>query len=415
MGIEDRHERDAEASSLRITRLEAIPVEVPWKNPDGSNDARAYRWAFGVKESGAAVLVRVETEEGHVGWGETACLFHPMMPALLLQQTVESLAGFVVGRRAAEIERILATAYSRGGWHFGRGFGNYALSGIEMALWDVIGQAAGMPVSDLLGGRTRDEVEFMYFVYSDDLPAMCADARSAVEEGYKCVYLKVGSDPKKDLDLIAAVRDVIGFDVQLRIDANEAWSPGMAVRMINALAGLDLEFVEQPVLADDVVGLAEVRGRVAIPICADQAARTPAAVLNVINNRAADIVSICPSDAGGLLAARKSAAIAEAAGLPVFIHSNVELGLATAAHLQLASVLPNCHYASQTEHQFLDGDIIAEGSLKKSGGRMEVPTAPGLGVGVDLEKVKWFHERFVRGLENGRDTAATEPMYLPGY
>ena len=272
-----------------------------------------------------------------------------------------------------------------------------------------------MPVCDLMGGRTRDDVEFMYFVYSDELQAMCVDARSAVEAGHNCIYVKVGFDPRNDLDVVTAIRDVIGPDVQLRIDANEAWSPGMAVRMIQALASLDLEFVEQPVLADDVVGLAEVRRRVASPICADQAARTPAAVLNVISHRAADIVSICPSDAGGLLAARKSAAIAEAAGVPVLVHSNVELGLATAAHLQLASSLPNCHYASQTEHQFLDGDIIAEGSLRMTRGRMEVPTAPGLGVGVEMEKVKWFHEQFLHGLQNRRETVAVEPMYLPGY
>jgi L-alanine-DL-glutamate epimerase-like enolase superfamily enzyme len=123
----------------------------------------------------------------------------------------------------------------------------------------------------------------------------------------------------------------------------------------------------------------------------------------------------CPADAGGLLAARKSAAIAEAAGLPVFLHSNIELGVATAAHLHLAASLPNCHYASQTEHQFLSGDVVAQGDIDHNGGSYAVPQGPGLGVEVDEELVRKYHDVYVQNANQLADTADPAVTSLPGY
>jgi L-alanine-DL-glutamate epimerase-like enolase superfamily enzyme len=219
----------------------------------------------------------------------------------------------------------------------------------------------------------------MYFVYRADREAMCEGAARAVDAGYRCIYAKVGIEPAEDIAVVSALREAIGQRAQLRVDANESWSPGMAVRMIRELAHYRLEFVEQPVLADDVEGMAALRRRVSTPICADQAARTPAAVLDVVRHQAADVVSVCLGDAGGILAAMRSASIAEAAGIPVFIHSNIELGIATAAHVHLAAAIPNCHYASQTELQFLDGDVLADEDMRLDGGSIDVPAAPGPG------------------------------------
>lgn len=404
---------DAGVAQPRVVKLDAIPVEVPWKRLAAATDERAYRWAFGVKRSGAAVVVRLETDDGRVGWGETTGLFHPNMPVSLLADAIRSLEPAILGQRPHDVERFAATAYNHAGWHFARGFANYAISGIEMACWDLIGKCAGAPVSDLLGGRVRDRVEFMYFVYRDEPDVMVREALAAVEQGFETIYVKIGIEPREDLEILEAVRDAIGPERRLRADANEAWSPGMAVRMINAFAHLDLEFIEQPVLAQDVVGLADVRGKVAVPVCADQAARTPHDVLNVVRHRAADLLSVCPGDAGGLLAARKSAAIAEAAGLPVFLHSNIELGIATAAHVQLAAAMPNCHYANQTEYQLLAGDVLCDGGLTIEGGRIEVPQAPGIGVAVDEERLAEFHEAFLSGAAAEAPELAVS--YLPGY
>jgi glucarate dehydratase len=185
--------------------------------------------------------------------------------------------------------------------------------------------------------------------------------------------------------------------------------------MINALEQSRLEFVEQPVMAQDLAGLAHVRRRVATAICADQAARTPDRVLATVAAAAADVISVCPGDAGGLLLARKASAIAEAAGIPVLVHSNIELGVATAAHLHLAASLPNCHYASQTEHQFLADDVLREGSLAHRGGCYGVPTGPGLGVEVDEARVALYHEAYLRA---ARVQAPARPAFvtsLPGY
>lgn len=402
------------ARSSEIVRLEAIPVEVPWAARPEATDERAYRWAFGVKPSGAAVLVRLETADGVVGWGEASGLFHPTMPLALIRDTIKSLEPLVIGSRAQDMERLLARAYADAGWHFARGLANYALSGIEMACWDIVGKLAGMPLCDLFGGRVRPRVDFMWFVYRDSIEAMLAEAREAVAGGFDTIYVKVGWDAAEDVAVVRALREELGSGVRLRVDANEAWSPGVATRMIRALERYDLEFVEQPTMAQDLAGLAEVRRRVATPICADQGARTPHDVLAVARAGAADLISVCPGDAGGLLAARKAAAIAEAAGMPVFIHSNIELGIATAAHVHLAAALPNCHYASQTEYQLLAGDVLAGEGLALADGAMEVPDAPGLGIEVDTDRVEHYHEEFLRS-RNGSPDGDAELSSFPGY
>lgn len=400
------------ADRLVVGGVDVFAVEIPWASPDGAGDGRAYRWAFGVKENAAAVLVRLTTREGYVGWGEATCLFHPAMPARLLAEAIESMAPLLIGQRVTDVERFLAGAYNTLGWHFARGFGNYAISGLEMAMWDLIGRAAGLPLCDLFGGRCRDRIEVMYFVYRDEPEQMCAEAVRAVADGYRCIYAKVGLSMDDDVELVRALRAAIGDDVTLRVDANEAWSSGTAVRVIDALEPCRLEFVEQPVMAQDLAGLASVRRRVTTPICADQAARTPHAVLDVIRADAADLISLCPGDAGGLTSARKCAAIAEAAGVPCFIHSNIELGIATAAHLHLAASLPHCHFASQTEYQFIADDVLTE-RLAIVDGCFAVPTGPGLGVEVDEDRVRRYAATARR--DGAAPPASAAITAMPGY
>jgi L-alanine-DL-glutamate epimerase-like enolase superfamily enzyme len=232
----------------------------------------------------------------------------------------------------------------------------------------------------------------MYFLYRDALPNMIEEARAAISDGFSCIYLKVGLDPTDDIQTVRALRDALGPDTRIRIDANEMWSPGMAVRVIRQLEDCDLEFVEQPVLRQDVEGLAAVRRRVRTPIAADQAARTVHDLLRVIRLDAADVVCSDPGSAGGIGAARKHAAIAEAAGLPMFVHSNVEIGIGTAAAAHLAAAFPNCSYPSQTEYQFVrHGDVLAE-PLTLESGHLVVPEGPGLGVEVDAERVNELAE-----------------------
>jgi L-alanine-DL-glutamate epimerase-like enolase superfamily enzyme len=400
----------------RITRVSTFPFHVPFAAPVNAGDDYAYEWGvFGTKEGASGVLVKIETDEGLVGWGECSVVFHPYQPVSIFTEAIQSMARYAVGWDVLAPERLVASLYSHAGWHFTRAFANYALAGIEMAMYDCIGKCAGLSLSQCLGGAVRDRVPFMYFLYRDELSRTVSEAKRAVEAGFETLYTKVGVDPpEEDIERLTALRDAVGPRIQIRVDANETWSVAKAVRVIRQLEHLDLEFVEQPVLAQDLEGMATVRSRCRTPIAADQSARTIHQMLEVVRYRAADVVCSDPGSAGGISAARKHAAIAEAAGLPMFIHSNVELGVGTAALVHLAASFVNCTYASQTEYQFVrDADVLVE-PLTIAGGSIGVPTAPGLGIDVNEDAAMALAEECARTNGSGVSSADLEnAKYLP--
>lgn len=403
----------------RISSMKCFPFHVPFVPPEEAGDAYAYEWGrFATKPGASGVLVRLESDSGLVGWGEASMVFHPYQPATILLETLRSMEPYVVGRSPFEPEQLTATLYTHAGWHFSRDFANYALGGLEMALYDLIGKHADLSLAQLLGGPVRDDVAFMYFLYQDALERTVAEAKRAVACGFGTLYLKVGvEDPHEEVERIRALREAVGDRVQIRVDANETWSPGVAVRRISQLEEFGLEFVEQPVLMLDIEGLAAVRSRVRTPIAADQAVRTPTQLLAAIRGDAADVVCSDPGSAGGIGAMRKHAAIAETAGLPMFMHSNVELGVGTAALIHLAASFVNCTYANQTEYQFLrQGDVLSA-PLDLSSGRTGVPDGPGLGVAVDEDLVLRRAEEFERDCrrEPGSVAGADWRSYLPSY
>ena len=151
------------------------------------------------------------------------------------------------------------------------------LAGLEMALWDILGKAAGQPVYRLLGGRVRDAVDYFGFPQGDTADELAADAARLAQPGHGVIYLKVGRGEAADLANTAAVREAIG-ERRLRLDANGAWSVVEAIHMIRHLAVFDPEWIEQPTPADSTAALRQVLEAAAVPIAADQAAFTPADV-----------------------------------------------------------------------------------------------------------------------------------------
>jgi L-alanine-DL-glutamate epimerase-like enolase superfamily enzyme len=405
--------------SSRISKVTAYPFDIPFVQPEGATEQRAYRWGFGVTPSISGAFVRVETDDGLVGWGESSMIFHPRQPATIMVALLEAIGQQVVGANPFDAERITAGLHSQHGWHFHRDLAHYAIGGLDIALYDLIGHASGLSVSELLGGRVRDEVPFMYFLYWDEIDSTIAEAQAAVADGFTSLYIKVGVEaPGEEVERIRAVRAAVGDRVQIRVDANERWSPGMAVRVIKQLEDLDLEFVEQPVLAQDIEGLATVRQRCRTPIAADQSSRTTHQLLRVIQANAADIVSSDPGGAGGIGAARRSAAIAEAAGLPFVVHSNVEAGIGTAAAVHLAAACVNCTYANQTEYQFAAQDVLDQ-RLALRQGAIAVPDGPGLGATVNEDAVAALAEEFRRSSvhdeTSGENDLGGGEWFLPDY
>lgn len=364
-----------------ITDLQTVSIHVPFK-------VRPYEWTFGKILGATSILIQVHTDTGIVGLGESFCAYHPNIPADITRSIVDSSKPFLLGQDPFDVEGIMKNLYSAG-WHFFPHIANSALGGVEMALWDIIGKSCRRPLYKLFGGAIRTQIPFFAFVFRAKPEEMAEEARTRVKEGFKTLYLKIGIDEDEELEQVRQIRDAVGYKVALRLDANEGWSPGAAIRMIKKFEKFEPEFIEQPVLAADIEGMARVRKAVGVPILADQAGRTIYEASNIVRRNAADALSTSPEDAEGMSGCRKVAAIAEGAGLPVIMHSNVETGVTTAAHLHIAASSPNFLYGNQTELPLLSGGILKTEFVFKDG-CLRLPEKPGLGVELDEGKVKKY-------------------------
>ena len=209
-----------------------------------------------------------------------------------------------------------------------------------------------------------------------------------------CLQGKIGSEPALDADRLACIREAIGATAVLRADANEGYTPKDAIRLCRLAAERDvaLELLEQPVPAWDLVGMAEVRRAVDTPIEADESCFTPFDAMQIVRHGAADVLNIKLAKAGGLLGAKKIAAIAEAAGLRCVIGTAFGLGIEVAAKLHLAASTPTLDEAVELTELGLHENLLQPPhdellALPLVDGRLVVPTGPGLGVALDEDAI----------------------------
>ncbi len=335
-------------------------------------------WPGGVRQSASGLIVEVHTDEGVSGLGEAP---GPTLPTI---QTVieQELTQFLVGQDPLRTEWLVhrMEEFSRN-WS---AIAAYAISGIEIALLDLKGKIHGAPVAELLGGFCSDRVPVVGYLFIDEPEANARKAKAFVDAGYSELKLKVGRDFAQDHDTIAAIRDAVGPDVKLRIDANMIWSVPAAIKWIRGLEQFDLQYVEQPVPDFDIAGLAQVRRSVSVPIAADEACTDVRSALELVKQDACDVFVVYPSEAGGLTRARQIAAIAEAAGKWCAIGSWAELGPATVANAHLVAATTTFAFASDTHYPLQLEDVLTQ-PLDLSDGLLAVPRTSGLGVELDRE------------------------------
>jgi L-alanine-DL-glutamate epimerase-like enolase superfamily enzyme len=272
-------------------------------------------------------------------------------------------------------------------------FGGMVLAGLDMALWDVVGKATGRAVHELLGGSVRDHIQYFGFPQGETAEALAGDAQHWAESGCDVIYVKIGRGEALDLSIAAQVRAVIG-NRRLRLDANEAWDTLTAQRMIRALAAFDVEFIEQPTNSNSLAALAQVKSTSSIAIAADQLVFTPEDVYAVCRQQAADLIVLGLHETGGIGRFRKSAAIAEAAGLNVCLHGLYETGITTCASNQVGATLNNLDDGNQYMNHFLAEDIIERPDLRLIKGRLPVLPGPGLGFEVNWDAVGRAEEAY---------------------
>ena len=341
--------------------------------------------ALGIHDAADYVLVRVLTDDGIDGAGEAT--------------VTERWSGESVWSCQVMIDRILAPAVmgcdpcdigaldrrmddaTRHNW--------FAKSAIEMACWDIQGKAAGKPIYELLGGACRDlSIRSRYSMGAYEPPRAAERARELVAQGFDTIKVKVGTDPDADVRRVRAVREAIGPDLRLMIDANCGWDVDTAIRCINELEDCDLWLVEQPTPDGDYAAMARVRRETSPPVMADDICFDLIHARELIRNECCDLISLYPGKNGGIRKARMIAEFAEQHEVACSIGSNLEYDVATAAMGHLIVGTQNMRteeYPGDLLGPVYHADRVVRNPLEIEGPVTTLNAEPGLGVEVDWE------------------------------
>jgi muconate cycloisomerase len=384
---------------VKITGFETFMVALPWR--------RLHKMAFPGEVLGRYVIVRLRTDDGLDGLGEATVIkewggdhgrYFGESPELTVRLIDSVLGPTLLDQDPFDLE----AAHRRMDLAI-KGY-PYAKAALDEALHDLKGKALGVPVYQLLGGLVREEIPIAHSLGWMDYEAATSEAAAAVAEGIRTIKLKVGRDPTYDVRIVREVRETIGPDRDIVVDANQGWpTPKHAIAILRRMQEHAIRYAEQPV--EGLARMARVAQAVDVPIMADESAWTAQDVLEIVERGAADMISLYTTKPGGLFKAKKVAAVAEAAGLPLNVNGSHETGVGNAGNLHLvastaavteAGVFPVTSLRERQPTQmagrmYLD-DIVTR-PFEYRDGCLIVPRSPGLGVELDMGKVAEYRVR----------------------
>lgn len=353
---------------MRITSVEVTIVEVPQTAPLAPY--RSHLRASSTTQSG---IVRIDTDEGLVGWGEHNVNFLPNLSGTRMQDAAQ---GWLIGRDPLNIATF----------HRECPLETRLKSGIELALWDLRGKALGVPVAELLGGILRPRIELAACMGIQSYERAGEMARWYVEQGFGTLKTKAGADIREDLEMARGVRDAVGDKLQLRIDPNRAYSPQQALELCRGLESYRLQYLEQPIPAEPLADATWLRRQTSVPIALNESVVDPASVLAILREDAAEFILPDTHIAGGIWPCVEIGHLCAAAGIPCIMHCGHDLGPKTAAMLHVAASCAAYSLANDSTYYGLVEDILLE-PFKIERGTIAVPKTPGLGADVDPEKL----------------------------
>jgi o-succinylbenzoate synthase len=356
---------------MRIAEIMTTVLFVPYIRPYVISSAA-------VLEGEARLLVRVVTDNGLQGIGEGAPTpgYGPDTVGTVDHVIREFLYPALLGQDPFDVELIEEQMDRAIPGH------EMAKAAVDMALYDLMGRELGLSAHKLLGGLYRKQIPLVGPIGISDTEEMAELANQYVEAGFKTLKLKVGIDPRADLEHVAEVRRVVGPDILIRVDANQGYRLAEHMPTLRKLDRFDLEFIEQPLPAWDVDGMRTLSAVLDTPILADESVYSPRDVLTLIRRQAADAINIKVAKTG-LTNGKRVAAIAEAAGLPCIVGSMVELGPGCAASMHFAAATRNVTHAceSLTPALLFAADVIKEDtySVLPDTGAFVIGQEPGFG------------------------------------
>ncbi len=352
------------------------------------------QFGIGAFPTFSATLVEVTTDDGITGVGECIVRRAPQVTKAVVEHM---LAPIIRGRDPHDVEGLWEEMFQQlRGWGHYRGFVFEAISGIDTALWDILGQAAGLPVYKVLGGVGRDRVPcYASSVYFAETEKMVAEAEAQVDLGHTAIKVKIGRNAqlggrRADVAAIKAIRTAAGPDIDIMLDVNSAYDAATAIKVCNQLEETDITWIEEPVPPDDLAGYQRVRSGQPIPVAAGESEFGVFGFRELIQRGAIDILQPDVARVGGFTAARRVGALVHAHNLRYAPHTGFSAGVSHLAALHVAASVPNL---MTYEYFFAPNplrDLFTDPFPEPREGVIPVPQRPGLGLALDPKLLKKF-------------------------
>jgi L-alanine-DL-glutamate epimerase-like enolase superfamily enzyme len=365
---------------MQITSLEATPVRVEIRSREEPYGAAPYVAGYHTFEHVLRLVVRIETDEGVVGWGETMVDPEPNVARAIMEHVVGPEA---LGREVWEVEAF-CDSFEYPYMHV-----RPYVAGVEMAMWDALGKAKDVPLHQLFGGKRTDEVPVAYCLGITDPEEAAEQARWARDEGFGVIKTKGGLDVDRDAERLTAMHEATDGELKFRLDGNQTMSHGEATEIGARLedAGVFLQYFEQPLRTDSIGGYKRLRQRLRTPIAVNEDTYHRRNLFELVREDAIDAAVVDMVPVGGLLATKKLMGLCEEANLSVAHHSSFDLGIKNAAVLHFVASEPAMDLPPDRVNFALADDVVEE-RFEVTDGRMTVPDGPGLGVSVNEEAVE---------------------------
>jgi D-galactarolactone cycloisomerase len=341
----------------------------------------------GVRNTRSTTLVQVETDEGVSGIGSASG--NGELIEVIVAKVLKPL---LIGMDPTEIDEIWDKAYFRGGHkEFGtRGIGVVALSGLDIALWDILGKVRGVPLYQLLGGKCRDKVPvYATALYPEEPEKVAARARAFADQGFHGVKIKVGFDLEQDIRIVRAVRAELGKDFTVMTDANQGYSVDIGLKAAAAFAECGAFWLEEPLFVEDIEGHATLREKTKVPIAVGENLHTYYAFENFIVRGAVDFIQPDVARAGGITEIKRITALAAKHNVPVSFHTWGD-GVALAASVHLSAALKDC-IVMELDYTYnpLREELLNE-PFRVQNGLLTPPDKPGLGIELNPHALERF-------------------------
>jgi len=353
---------------MKISKVDSFPLKIPLRSP--------FKIATGESSFYEGCLVKLTTDIGIIGWGEAS-------PSLRITgermadvlQGLEELRGLLIGSDPLEAEALWERIDAQLEGH------SSTKAALDVALFDILGKRTNLKVKNIIGGH-KNSIETSITIGIKGVPETLKEAGELLRKGVKVLKLKIGLNPEEDLEKVKRIRE-LDEDVRLRVDANQGYTPDMAISLLKEMESYQVEFCEQPVAEGDLEGMKRVKEEVEMPIMADESVKSLSDALRVAELGACDLVNLKLMKMGGIRRCAKISSLLEGAGIGCMVGCMVETKVGITAGTHLALGLANVKYADLDSHLYLTADPTGGGVVTKEGSNWLLGT---MGLGLEVRE-----------------------------